>query len=147
MPKQGKTDRYHHHRHKISTIRATMVAKTRQNRQIPPPSSQNIYISCNDGCCCISPLWGIWGLPETIIFRTVFETCRAQFLKKLGFIYLHVFAQFVQSRVEIPEFHIDEAHEHHRVFRQIVHMSLINWPANLEIMSKKIAFQISNSYI
>jgi hypothetical protein len=26
-------------------------------------------------------------------------------------------------------------------------MSLINWPANLEIMSKKIAFQISNSYI
>ena len=61
------------------------------------------------------------GLPETIIFRTIFETYRAQFLKKLGFIYAHVFAQFVQGRVEIPEFHVDEAHQHHRIVWYVAH--------------------------
>ena len=63
------------------------------------------------------------GLPEAVVFRAIFETYRGQFLKKLAFIYVHILAELVKGWVEVSEFHVDEAHEHHRIFWKVVHMS------------------------
>ena len=59
-------------------------------------------------------------LPKSAMLLGIFKTCSAQRLNNPFLLHIHGGTQFFERGVLVAQFHIDEAQEHHRVFRQVV---------------------------
>lgn len=57
-------------------------------------------------------------LPELIMFGAIFKSDGLQQSYNHFLTDIHIIAKFVQRRITITQFHVDEAEKHHRVFRQ-----------------------------
>ena len=58
--------------------------------------------------------------PEFVMLRRIFHTHRTQLFLKPMAVDVQVVAQFVERAIAVAQFHVDEAHKHHRVVRQIL---------------------------
>ena len=71
---------------------------------------------------------------KAIVFRIVFKPGFAKRFHKFVFVYLKIFAQLVERRVKVTQFHVDCAKQHDRVFGQVhtrieyrINMFAIHW--------------------
>ena len=70
-------------------------------------------------------------LPELILFGIVFEPDRFQFSDQYVLADIHIFTEFVERCIAIAKFHVDDAKQHHRIFRKFQNYSFFKTAAKI----------------
>ena len=55
-------------------------------------------------------------LPKPVLLRAILKPYGFQLLYDVTLFYIHILAKGIQRRIEIAQFHVDEAIQDHRVF-------------------------------
>ena len=70
-------------------------------------------------CACVCTL------PKLIGFGIVFQTSLGHFVLQCALVNIHIRTQIFQRRIGVAQLHVDETHQHHRVFRHLIHIFVL----------------------